>query len=81
MDGDEIRTGNAMVLDLFGRILAETWKADDDRVVADLDPALLRGTLGDMFLRTRRPELYAKLTEPTGLEVDVRKARFDPEYH
>jgi N-carbamoylputrescine amidase len=81
VDGDEIRTGNAMLLDPFGRILAETWKADDDMVVADLDPTLLRGTLGDMFLRTRRPELYGKLTAPTGLEMDVRKARFDPEYH
>jgi len=81
VDGDEIRTGNAMILDPYGRILAETWKADDEIVIADLDPALLQGTLGDMFLRTRRPELYGPLTERTGLEVDVRKARFAPEYH
>ncbi len=81
VDGDEIRTGNAMVLDPFGRIVVETWRADDDIVVADLDPALLHGTLGDMFIRTRRPELYKPLTEPTGNEVDVRKARFDPTYH
>jgi predicted amidohydrolase len=80
-DGDEIRTGNAMILDPFGRILAETWKAADDIVISTLDPALLRGTLGDMFLRTRRPELYQPLTQPTGAEVDVRQARFDAEYH
>ncbi len=81
VDGDEIRTGNAMILDPFGRIVAETWKADDDIVSADLDPALLRGTLGDMFIRTRRPELYQRLTEPTGREMDVRTARFDAEFH
>ena len=80
-DGDEIRTGNAMVLDPFGRILVETWKADDDIVITTLDPTLLRGTLGDMFIRTRRPELYQPLVQNTGLEVDVRKARFDAEYH
>lgn len=81
VDGDEVRTGNAMILDPYGRVLAETWKADDAVVVADLDPALLRGTLGDMFLRTRRPELYGPLAERTGREIDVRKARFDAEYH
>jgi predicted amidohydrolase len=31
---DEIRTGNAMILDPYGRILAETCKAGDDMVVA-----------------------------------------------
>ena len=28
VDENEIRTGNAMILDPYGRILAETWKAD-----------------------------------------------------
>src|SRR5262249_2254020 len=36
VDDDEVRTGNAMVMDPYGRILAETWKADDAMVVADL---------------------------------------------
>ena len=35
VDDDEIRTGNAMILDPYGRVLAETWKADDDMVVAE----------------------------------------------
>jgi predicted amidohydrolase len=81
IDGDEIRTGNAMLLDPFGRILAETWQAADIVVTADLDPALLRGTLGDMFIRTRRPELYQPLMEGTANQEDVRKVRFDPEFH
>lgn len=80
-DGDEVRTGNAMILDPFGRILVETWKAADAIVSAVLDPALLRGTLGEMFIRTRRPELYGPLTQRTGSEEDVRKARFDAEFH
>ncbi|MGI6208173.1 MAG: nitrilase family protein, partial [Anaerolineae bacterium] len=40
VDDDEVRTGNSMILDPYGRILAETWKAADDMVVADLDASL-----------------------------------------
>ena len=40
VDDDEIRTGNAMILDPYGRILAETWKAGDAMVIADLDARL-----------------------------------------
>ena len=35
-DDGEVRTGNAMILDPYGRILAETWRARDELVVADL---------------------------------------------
>ncbi len=77
VDDDEIRTGNAMVLDPYGRILAETGKADDDMVVADLDASLLEGSTGRRWIRTRRPELYGPLTTPTGLEEETRKVRFD----
>jgi len=77
VDDDEIRTGNAMILDPYGRILAETWKAGDDLVVADLDPSLLEESTGRRWIRTRRPELYGPLTERTGLEEDTRTVRFD----
>ncbi len=76
-DEEEVRTGNAMIVDPFGRVIAETWKADDDMVIADLDPAHLDLNFGKMFIRTRRPELYGELTEPTGLEVDVKVSRFE----
>ena len=46
VDDDEVRTGNAMILDPYGRILAETWKADDDMVIADLDASLLEHSTG-----------------------------------
>ena len=76
VDDNEIRTGNAMILDPYGRVLAETWKADDDMVIADLDPALRENCTGRRWIRTRRPELYGPLTVPTGLERDTRSVRF-----
>ncbi len=79
VDGNEIRTGNAMILDPYGQILAETWKADDDMVVADLDPALRDNCTGARWIKTRRPELYKQLTLPTGLEEDIRRVRFSDE--
>ena len=77
VDDDEIRTGNAMILDPYGRILAETWKADDDMVIADLDASLLEVSTGKRWIKTRRPELYGPLTVPTGIEQDTRTVRFD----
>ena len=77
VDDDEIRTGNAMILDPYGRTIVETWKADDDMVIADLDLSLLEENTGQRWIRTRRPELYGMLTRPTGLEEDTRSVRFD----
>ena len=59
VDDDEIRTGNAMILDPYGRILAETWKAADAMVIADLDALLLAHATARKWIRARRPELYA----------------------
>ncbi|MBN1674999.1 MAG: nitrilase family protein [Kiritimatiellae bacterium] len=77
VDDDEIRTGNAMILDPYGRILAETWRADDDIVTATLDPELLVNSTGRRWVRTRRPELYGSLARRTGKEEDTRAVRFD----
>ena len=79
MDDGEVRTGNAMILDPYGRILKETWKADDDMVVADLDAALRVNCTGVRWIKTRRPELYGPLAVPTGLEEDIRRVRFGPD--
>jgi len=76
VDDDEIRTGNAMILDPYGRILAETWKAEDALVLADLEGALLTDATGRLWLRARRPELYGPLTVPTGIECDTRTLKF-----
>ena len=79
VDDNEIRTGNAMILDCYGRVLAETCKAGDDMVVADLDPTLAANTTGGRWIKSRRPELYDPLTKPTGKEKDIRNVRFDGE--
>jgi predicted amidohydrolase len=76
LDDGEVRTGNAMILDPYGAILAETWKAENDMVVAELDPALLDMCTGRRWIKTRRPDLYAELAERTGREEDTRKVRF-----
>jgi predicted amidohydrolase len=76
VDDDEIRTGNAMVLDPYGEVIAETREAGDAMVVADLDAAQLPTSSGRRWLRARRPELYGILTEPTGQEIETRRVRF-----
>jgi len=76
VDDNEVRTGNAMILDPYGDLLAETWRAADDLVVADLDPDLRKMCTGVRWIRSRRPELYAELAETTGRERDTRYVRF-----
>jgi predicted amidohydrolase len=76
VDDDEIRTGNSMILDPYGRVLAETKRAGDDMVVADLDGSLLPRSTGRMWIAARRPELYGPLTKPTGLERSARDLKF-----
>lgn len=77
VDDDEIRTGNAMVLDPYGRILAETGKAGDDMVIADLDASLLEQATGRLWIQARRPELYRELGVPTGRERDAHQLKFE----
>ena len=76
LDDDEVRTGNAMIIDPYGRILAETHKAEDALVTAELDLDLLPLCSGRRWIRGRRPELYGLLTERLGHELDPREARF-----
>lgn len=76
IDDDEVRTGNAMILDPYGDILAETWRARDDMVVADLHPGALDMSTGQRWIKARRPDLYGPLTELTGKEQDTRTVRF-----
>ena len=75
-DNGEVRTGNAMIIDPYGRILSETWAARDRMVVADLDLDLLPLSTGRRWIRGRRPELYGILTEPQAYTVSPREARF-----
>jgi predicted amidohydrolase len=75
-DDDEVRTGNSMILDPYGRIVAETWAAGEAVVTADLDLGLVPLSTGRRWIRGRRPELYGILTRRSGSELDARAARF-----
>ena len=77
VDDDEIRTGNAMILDPYGRVLAESKRAGDDMVVAKLDGELLVESTGRIWMQARRPELYGSLTQRTGMERDARALKFE----
>ncbi len=77
VDDDEIRTGNAMILDPYGRVLAETWKAGDDVVVADLDASLLERATGRLWMKARLPALYGELAVPTGRERDTHQLKYE----
>ncbi|HIG27945.1 MAG TPA: acyltransferase [Verrucomicrobiales bacterium] len=76
-DDDEIRTGNSMILDPYGRILNEASRPGEELVIADLDADLFIKNTGQRWIRSRRPDLYAELSCPTGKELDTRTLRFD----
>jgi len=76
LDDDEVRTGNAMILDPYGDILVETSEADNAMVTTTLDPKILHMCTGERWLTSRRPELYPPLIRATGKEKDIRTVRF-----
>jgi predicted amidohydrolase len=76
VDDDEIRTGNAMILDPYGRIVNEATQLGDEMVVAELELSLVPQSTGRRWLKSRRPELYGPLCVPTGQEKETRLVRF-----
>ena len=76
LDDNEVRTGNAMIIDCYGRILSETWKTADDMVIADLDMKLLDDCTGRLWSKGRKPHIYQELVKVSGNEVDPISARF-----
>jgi len=64
VDHDTVKPGLAMIIDPFGEILAESHALGDDVVVALCTPEKIAESGGRRYLRARRPDLYAKLTEP-----------------
>jgi predicted amidohydrolase len=76
-DDDEVRTGNAMVIDCYGRIINESKAISDDLVIADLDASLRDRSTGVRWIKARRPELYGELAIRTGREQDTRTVRFE----
>jgi hypothetical protein len=68
-----------MVLDCYGRTIAESRAIEDDMVVADLDASLRERSTGVRWIKARRPELYQPLVQRTGKEMDTRAVRFEYE--
>ncbi len=66
MDDDQVRNGNAMVLDPHGEIIAECNTLGDDVVVGLCTREKIEVSSGRRYLRARRPELYAELVRETG---------------
>jgi len=64
LDGDEVRPGNAMILDPFGEVLVESRVLGDDVVVGMCTAERLSAASGRRYLRARRPELYGPLVAP-----------------
>ncbi len=64
MDDDQVRNGNAMILDPFGEIVAECNTLGDDVVVGLCTPDKIPVSSGRRYISARRPELYGKLVEP-----------------
>jgi len=65
-----------MIIDPYGDILAETWKAEDEIVIAEIDLTVRDKSTGQRWIVSRRPDLYKPLTEHTGKEENTRKVRF-----
>ncbi|MNY47688.1 hypothetical protein D3C86_1829740 [compost metagenome] len=65
-----------MILDPYGRIVNETWAAENVLVSAELDLSLLAMSTGRRWIHGRRPDLYQILTQPQGYERDAISARF-----
>jgi predicted amidohydrolase len=65
MDYGQVRNGNSMVLDPFGEVIAECHRLGDDFCVGVCDRERIAVSSGRRYLRARRPDLYAKLVEPS----------------
>jgi len=84
VDHDTIKPGLAMIIDPFGEVMVESHELADDVVVGLCTPEKIEQASGQAYIRSRRPELYGKLTEPNPHagklpEVFWKKARTDAE--
>ncbi len=60
-DGDQLKNGNAMILDPYGEVLTEIQSFDDEITVATLSRDKLALAGGYRYRNARRPELYASI--------------------
>ncbi|MBD3674675.1 MAG: nitrilase [Planctomycetaceae bacterium] len=79
LDDGEVRNGHSMILDPFGEIIAECRNLGDDVVTSLCVPEKIEQSGGRRYIRARRPELYDKMTEPTG-EPSTTEPGWDLKY-
>ena len=60
-DDDQLKNGNAMILDPYGEILAECRSMEDEVAVATCTPDKLVLAGGHRYRKARRPELYGEI--------------------
>lgn len=75
-DDDEVRTGNAMIIDCYGEVVNESISIDDDMVTGILDLSLLDKCSGRKWIKARRPELYGALLGSNRNYISTRALRF-----
>jgi predicted amidohydrolase len=63
-DYDTVKPGLAMILDPFGEVLVESRALQDDVVIGLLTPEKIEQSSGQRYLKARRPDLYAAMTDP-----------------
>ena len=64
VDHDTIKSGGSMIIDPYGEIIAEAKALGDDVATGLCTPEKLDLSGGRRYIQARRPELYAKLSEP-----------------
>ncbi|CAF4958089.1 unnamed protein product [Rotaria sp. Silwood1] len=58
MDEDQLKYGCSMIIDLFGHIIAECRKLDNEVIIATIVPEKLTKAGGYRYKKARRPNLY-----------------------
>jgi predicted amidohydrolase len=76
-DDDEVRTGNSMIIDAYGRVIVEAEEPCEQMLITDVDLSIRKRATGTRWLRARRPELYGSLVENSGNEEETRNVRFE----
>ena len=61
MDDDQLKNGCSMIIDPFGRIMAECRSLDDEFVTAEITTEKLEQSGGHRYTMARRPELYRNI--------------------
>ena len=80
-DDDEVRTGNSMIIDPYGRILSETWKAAEDMVAAGSLTPRATGALSGFLSLIREQRGGAQELELADLTAQVVEASGLPEHY